>query len=49
VLGRPMLRHPFPLRDQPQDCIIQNRVYSGHGEGSQEGRTERDKGERERE
>jgi hypothetical protein len=25
---------PFPLRDQPYDSIIQNRVYSGHGEGS---------------
>ena len=27
-----MLRHPFPLRDQPHG-IVQNRVYSGHGKG----------------
>jgi hypothetical protein len=23
----PMLRHPFPLRNQPQDGIVQNKVY----------------------
>jgi hypothetical protein len=33
---------PPPPRDHPQDGIVQNRVYSGHGEGSQEG--SRDKG-----
>jgi hypothetical protein len=32
-LSGPMLRHPFPLRDQPYDNIVQNRVYSGHREG----------------
>ena len=24
--------NPFPLRDQPQDGIVQNRAYLGHGE-----------------
>jgi hypothetical protein len=33
-LSGPMLRYPFPLRDQPHDAIVQKRVYSGHGEGS---------------
>ena len=23
--------NPFPLRDQPHDGIVQNRVYSSHG------------------
>jgi hypothetical protein len=32
-LRGPMLRHPFPLRDQPQDSIVWTKVYSGHGEG----------------
>jgi hypothetical protein len=32
-LSRPMLRHPFPLRDQPHVGI----VYSGRGKGSKEG------------
>jgi hypothetical protein len=30
-LSGPMPRHPFPLRDQPQDSIVKNRVYSGMG------------------
>jgi hypothetical protein len=33
-LGMPMPRHPFALRDQPQDSIEYNKVYSGHREGS---------------
>ena len=29
-----MLRHPFPLRDQPlDDGIVWTRVYSGHERG----------------
>jgi hypothetical protein len=28
-LCRPMLRHPFPLRDQLHDGRVENRVYSG--------------------
>jgi hypothetical protein len=31
-----MLRHPSPLRNQPWDDIVLNRVFSGHVEGSQE-------------
>jgi hypothetical protein len=34
VSAGPMRRHSPPLRGQPQDGIVQNRVYSGHGEGS---------------
>jgi hypothetical protein len=26
--------HPFPLRDQPDNDIVQNRVYSGLGKAS---------------
>ena len=33
-----MPRHPFLLRlPDTRQGIVQNRVYSGHGEGSQEG------------
>ena len=33
-LGGPIPRHCFPLKEQPQDSIVKNRVDSGHGEGS---------------
>jgi hypothetical protein len=33
-LCRSMLRHPFSLRDQLHDGIVENRVYLGHREGS---------------
>jgi hypothetical protein len=36
-LSGPMSRHPFLLRDQPHDSIVQNRVYLGPGKVSQEG------------
>jgi hypothetical protein len=29
---------PLPLRYQPQDRIVQNKVYLGHGEGDWESR-----------
>lgn len=32
-LGGPMLRYPFPLRDQSLDGTVKNKVYSEHGEG----------------
>jgi hypothetical protein len=30
----PMLGHPFPLKYQLQEGIVQNRAYLGHGKGS---------------
>jgi hypothetical protein len=33
-LRGPILRHHFPMRDQSHKGLGQNRVYSGHGEGS---------------
>lgn len=29
----PMLRHPFPLRDQPGDCICRIEFMQGMREG----------------
>ena len=47
--GGAMLGIPSPLRDQPHDDIVQNRVYSGHGRvkrvvEAERGREERNRG-----
>lgn len=43
-LCRLTLRHPFPLRNQPHDSIVQNRVSSEPGEGSSDGSRDRERG-----
>jgi hypothetical protein len=40
-----VLRHPFPLRDQPYSHIEWNKVYLGHERGAEEGvETEKGRG-----
>jgi hypothetical protein len=41
-LRGPMLRHPFPLRDQPHKGIVENRVSSGYGSGVERVKAERE-------